>query len=69
MEDGKNDKISKQVAKKAKADAIAREAKALKDNPQLIQLRLAEKWDGTLPRFTGGDGVPLINIDTVMKGK
>ena len=58
-----------EAASKAKADAIAREAKALKDNPQLIQLRLAEKWDGTLPRFTGGEGVPLINIDTVMKGK
>ncbi len=58
-----------EAASKAKADAIAREAKALKDNPQLIQLRLAEKWDGTLPKFTGGEGVPLINIDTVMKGK
>lgn len=58
-----------EAASKAKADAIAREAKALKDNPQLIQLRLAEKWDGTLPKFTGGESVPLINIDSVMKGK
>ncbi len=58
-----------EAASKAKADAIAREAKALKDNPQLIQLRLAEKWDGTLPKFTGGETVPLINIDTVLKGK
>jgi len=58
-----------EASSKAKADAIAREAKALKNNPELIQLRLAEKWDGTLPRFTGGDGVPLINIDTVMKDK
>jgi len=58
-----------EAASKAKADAIAREAKALKNNPQLIQLRLAEKWDGTLPRFTGGETIPLINIDSVMKGK
>jgi regulator of protease activity HflC (stomatin/prohibitin superfamily) len=58
-----------EAASKAKADAIAREAKALKDNPQLIQLRLAEKWDGTLPKFTGGESVPLINVDSVMKGK
>ena len=58
-----------EAASKAKADAIAREAKALKNNPQLIQLRLAEKWDGTLPRFTGGESIPLINIDSVMKGK
>ena len=58
-----------EAASKAKADAIAREAKALKNNPELIQLRLAEKWDGTLPRFTGGESIPLINIDSVTKGK
>lgn len=58
-----------EAASKAKADAIAREAKALKDNPQLIQLRLAEKWDGTLPKFTGGESVPLINVDSVIKEK
>lgn len=52
---------------KAKADAIAREAKALKSNPELIQLRISEKWDGTLPKFTGGGGVPFINVDSVMK--
>jgi len=58
-----------EASSKAKADAIAREAKALKNNPQLIQLRLAEKWDGTLPKFTGGETIPLINIDSVTKGK
>lgn len=58
-----------EAASKAKADAIAREAKALKNNPALIQLRLAEKWDGTLPRFTGGESIPLISMDSVMKGK
>lgn len=52
---------------KAKAEAIAREAKALKNNPELIQLRLSEKWDGTLPKFTGGETVPFINVDSVMK--
>ncbi len=58
-----------EASSKAKADAIAREAKALKNNPELIQLRLAEKWDGTLPKFTGGETIPLINIDSVTKGK
>lgn len=58
-----------EAASKAKADAIAREAKALKDNPQLIQLRLAEKWDGTLPRFTGGDAIPLINVESLKTNK
>lgn len=56
-----------EAASKAKADAIAREAKALKDNPQLIQLRLAEKWDGTLPRFTGSEAIPLINLESITK--
>jgi regulator of protease activity HflC (stomatin/prohibitin superfamily) len=56
-----------EAASKAKADAIDREAKALKGNPQLIQLRLAEKWDGTLPRFTGGETIPLINLDSITK--
>lgn len=58
-----------EAASKAKADAIAREAKALKNNPQLIQLRLAEKWDGTLPRFTGGETIPLLNIESLTKEK
>jgi len=58
-----------ETASRAKADAITREAKALKNNPALIQLRLAEKWDGTLPRFTGGASIPLINIDSLMQGK
>lgn len=58
-----------EAASKAKADAIAREAKALKDNPQLIQLRLAEKWDGTLPRFTGSEAIPLINVESLKTDK
>ncbi len=55
------------VGSKARADAIEREAKALKNNPQLIQLRIAEKWDGVLPKFSGAGGVPLINLDTILK--
>ncbi len=52
-----------EAASKARADAIAREAKALRGNPALIQLRIAEKWDGVLPKFTGQEGIPFINID------
>ncbi|HSG31326.1 MAG TPA: prohibitin family protein [Thermodesulfobacteriota bacterium] len=52
-----------EIASKARADAIAREAKALRGNPALIQLRIAEKWNGVLPKFTGGDAIPLLNID------
>ncbi|MDG1165555.1 MAG: prohibitin family protein [Porticoccaceae bacterium] len=49
----------------ARANAIRLEAKALKDNPQLIELRIAEKWDGQLPKFSGGDAIPLLNIDNL----
>ena len=39
------------VNSKARADAIKREAQALRGNPNLIKLRIAEKWDGILPKF------------------
>ena len=53
------------VESKARAEAIRREAEALKDNPELIRLRLAEKWDGVLPRFTGGEAIPLIDLKDI----
>jgi prohibitin 2 len=46
---------------KGKAEAIRVEAQALKDNPEVSQLRAIEKWDGKLPTYTGG-ATPLINI-------
>ena len=48
---------------KGKAEAITVEAAALRDSPDILQLRALEKWDGVLPRVTG-DVVPFINIDT-----
>lgn len=56
-----------EVASKARAEAIEREAKALRNNPRIIQLRVAEKWDGTLPKFSGGNAVPFFNIDSLVK--
>ena len=52
-----------EVASKARAEAIRREAEALRDNPSIIQLRIAEKWDGRLPQVNGGNAIPLLNID------
>lgn len=57
-----------EVGSKARADAIKRESRALKSNPELIQLRIAEKWDGQLPQFNGGSMMPLLNIDNMKKG-
>lgn len=54
-----------EVASKARAEAIRREAEALRDNPALIQLRIAEKWDGQLPQVSGGNAIPLLNIDAI----
>lgn len=56
-----------EVQSKARADAIRRESEALAGNPQLIQLRIAEKWNGQLPRFSGGEAIPLISLDGLNK--
>ena len=58
-----------EVASVARAEAIRREAEALRDNPSLIQLRIAEKWDGQLPQVNGGGAIPLLNIDAAGKAQ
>jgi len=32
---------------------------------QLTDLRIAKKWDGQLPKFSGGDAIPLLNTDAL----
>jgi prohibitin 2 len=46
---------------KGKAEAITIESNALKSNPQILELRALEKWNGILPQVTRG-GVPFINL-------
>jgi prohibitin 2 len=46
----------------SRAGAIQAEGKALRENPSIVQLRYAEKWDGVLPRFNGGQ-LPLFLFD------
>ena len=69
----KNEKIKKitdaeAVAEKirieslARANAIRREARALKENPHLIEYKRMEKWDGKLPNVTGG-AIPMFDIN------
>lgn len=57
-----------EVESVARAEAIRREAEALRDNPQLIDLRIAEKWNGTLPQVTGAGALPLLNLDPLKDG-
>lgn len=38
-------------------------AQSISANPEVVQLRAIEKWDGHLPTYTGGSGaVPFINV-------
>jgi regulator of protease activity HflC (stomatin/prohibitin superfamily) len=55
--------VEQQVAEaKGKAEAMEIESAALAENPQIIELRALEKWDGILPRVTGG-AMPFIQLD------
>lgn len=54
---------------KGKAEALALESAALAKNPQILQLKALERWDGKLPVFIGGSGtMPMINMDTFLNG-
>lgn len=68
----KNEKIKKitdaeAIAEKikiesiARANAIKREARALRENPLLIEYKRMEKWDGKLPEVTGS-AIPMFDI-------
>lgn len=47
----------------AEAKAIDAQAKALKNNPGLVDLRKVERWDGVLPQSVGlGSSIPMIDV-------
>jgi regulator of protease activity HflC (stomatin/prohibitin superfamily) len=49
----------------AEAEAIAARGQALRDNPELVALTTAEKWNGILPTtMVPGDSVPFIDVAT-----
>mgnify|MGYP000373178356 CR=1 FL=1 len=50
------------AAGKAEASAIAARGAALRDNPNLIGLVTAEKWDGKLPSTMPGQVTPFVHI-------
>ena len=49
-----------------KADAMRIEIQALQTNPQILQLRAIEKWNGALPLVTGS-ATPFIDISQFVK--
>lgn len=49
----------------ADAEAIAARGKALQSNPNVVQLLLAQEWNGVLPvTMMGNSPVPFINVPT-----
>ena len=50
-----------EIESKARAEAIDRESKALKGNSELIELRMVERWNGSLPTYTGSS-IPLMKV-------
>ena len=46
---------------RGKAEAITIESNALRSNPQILELRALEKWNGVLPQVTGG-ATPFITL-------
>ena len=52
------------ASSKGKAEAQRIEGEALRANPQVIELRAIEKWDGKLPQYMTGT-VPFVNLPRV----
>lgn len=60
----KGDADSLRLRSEAEANAIRIRANALASNPKLVDLTVAEKWNGVLPvNMYGGGAVPFINVD------
>ena len=56
-----------EVAKaKGKAQAIKIESEAIMQNPQILQLRALEKWNGEMPKVTGSV-LPFIDVTNLTK--
>jgi regulator of protease activity HflC (stomatin/prohibitin superfamily) len=48
----------------AEAMAIRAQAEALRQNPNLIELRKVERWDGSVPQWNGTGPLPLLNLSS-----
>lgn len=50
------------VSAQAEAESIRIQTAALKEDNSILQLRAIEKWDGVMPKVTGG-AMPFIQVD------
>lgn len=54
---------SLKLTSQAEAAAIAIRGKALRENPEILQLQAVEKWNGILPTMIGGNSpMPFISV-------
>lgn len=44
------------------SEAIKVEAEAIRTNPEIVQMRAVERWDGKLPTYNGGGAMPFIQV-------
>lgn len=52
----------KVISAEAEAKSIRIKAEALKQNRDLVNLTLAERWNGVLPTHVLGNSIPLVNL-------
>lgn len=48
----------------AEAKAIEAKGRALRANPEVLQLEAIQRWNGQMPQFLGGSSTPFIQIPT-----
>ncbi len=61
IETARGEAESRLTIAKAEAQSIEIRGKALRDNPNVIELNKIEKWDGQLPQIVGS-ATPFINL-------
>lgn len=49
---------------KAEAESIQIRARALEQNPKLVDWEAVQKWDGKLPTYQMGNAVPFVSVPT-----
>jgi regulator of protease activity HflC (stomatin/prohibitin superfamily) len=47
---------------KGDAEAIQVEAQAIRTNPEIVNMRAVEKWDGRLPTYSGAGPLPFLSV-------
>lgn len=52
---------------RGKAEALRIEAAALASNPQILQLRALEKWDGKMPAVMGSGATPFVDVNALIR--